>query len=140
MAKSKKEPQRPKLVVSVLARNKDKYLLANETLEDNKDYWIVPGGKVEFGETIEEAARRELLEETGIKARKLKFLCYKEAIAVKYNYHTVIFFYETKTNKLKLEEDIDGKVTESKWFKKSEIKKLRLVASAKWLFEELKVI
>lgn len=129
--------RKPKLVVAVLARNKNKYLLARETLEGGKQYWIVPGGKVEFGETIEEAAKREILEETGIKARKLNFLAYKEAIATKYNYHTVIFFFETKTNKTKIEEDIEGKVIEAKWFTKSQALNLPLVFSAKWLFKQI---
>ncbi len=128
----------PKIVVGILARNKNKFLLAREMLEDGKESWIVPGGKVEFGESIEESAKRELLEETGIKAKNLKFICFKEAIFPKVNYHTVIFFYETRTNKTKLEKDIDGKVIESKWFTRSEIKKLKLVASAEWLFKEIK--
>src|SRR5687768_11540627 len=66
--------RKPKLVVAVLARHKNKFLLAKEILEGGNEYWIVPGGKVEFGESIEEAARREILEETGIKADKLSFL------------------------------------------------------------------
>ncbi len=133
----KMKERKPKLVVGILARNKNKFLLARETIEGGKQYWIVPGGKVEFGETIEDAAKRELLEETGIKVTKLKFLCFKEAIFSKFNYHTVIFFYEVRTNKTKLEKDVDGKVIESKWFTKPEIKKLKLVDSAEWLFKEI---
>lgn len=135
--KQKLMERKPKLVVAVLVRNGNKYLLVREILEDGKSWWIVPGGKVEFGEKIEDAARRELEEETGIRANGLKFLCFKEAIAEKYNYHTVIFFYETVTNSEKVDKDIEGKVIEASWFTKTEALKLPLVDSAKWLFNEV---
>jgi 8-oxo-dGTP diphosphatase len=58
--KAKMAERKPKLVVGVLAKNKNRYLLAKEVLEGGKTWWLVPGGKVEFGETIEEAAKREI--------------------------------------------------------------------------------
>jgi len=127
--------RKPKIIVGVLAKNGNKYLLAREKLESGRDRWLVPGGKVEFGESLEDAAKRELQEETGIKADKLKFLCFKEALFPEYNYHTVIFFYSTETKQTKLSKDTDGKVQESKWFTLNEAKKLPLVESAEWLFK-----
>jgi len=138
--KEKMNERKPKLVVGILVRNKNKFLLAKEKLEGGKEYWIVPGGKVEFGESIEDAAIREIEEETGIKIKHLKFLTYKEAIFPKFNYHTVIFFFEAKTKSTKTRDDIEGKVITSEWFTKKDINKLDLVDSAEWLFKESRLI
>lgn len=135
--RKKMSERKPKLVVGVLARYKNKYLLVKEVLEGGKMWWIIPGGKVEFGEAIVDAAKREINEETGIVSSKLKYLCFYEAVFPEYNYHTVIFFYEVKVKDNKLAPDIEGKVLEAKWFTKKEIKKIKLVASAKWLFKWL---
>ncbi len=41
-------------------------LLIQRAQEPNKGYWSFPGGRVELGETIFEAVRREVQEETGL--------------------------------------------------------------------------
>ena len=37
--------------------------------------WTMPGGKIEYGETLDEAAKREVLEETGIILRSAAVIC-----------------------------------------------------------------
>lgn len=41
--------------------------------------WCLPGGKVEYRETVEEAAKKELKEETSFDARALQFLFYQDS-------------------------------------------------------------
>lgn len=65
----------PLIAVSVAARNPEtgEFLLVLRGRPPAKDLWAFPGGRLDFGETLEQAARRELREETGLEARDIRF-------------------------------------------------------------------
>jgi ADP-ribose pyrophosphatase YjhB (NUDIX family) len=130
---NKKEPR---IVVAAIIRNGKKLLLTKEILESGREFWSFPGGGVNFGESLEEAVKREIKEELGMGIKVEKLLGFKEAIFPKYNYHTVIFFFlATPLNELSIKE---RKVLEARYFELKEIEKLNLVDSARWAFERLK--
>jgi 8-oxo-dGTP diphosphatase len=125
----------PRLVVAGLIKKGPKYLLVKETFKDSKDYWVIPGGGVEYGETLEQALQRELKEELGVEVKVKQFLGFKEAIFLDHDYHTIIFFYLVSTkDKPQL---LDDSASEIGLFSISEIKDLPLVDSAWWLFKQM---
>ena len=49
-----------------------KILLGRRDKEPNRGKWVLPGGKIEFGETHQQAAAREAQEELGIEVRPVR--------------------------------------------------------------------
>lgn len=66
--------------------------------------WCAPGGKVDFGETLIESARRELKEETDLDCEKLKILNIQDNIEEKSHYVTVAFLGEEVFGEIKVME------------------------------------
>jgi 8-oxo-dGTP diphosphatase len=55
----------PRIRVSAILRRDDRILLCRHE-KGGKDYWLLPGGGVNSGESLVDALHRELLEEVGI--------------------------------------------------------------------------
>ncbi len=53
--------------VGAIVIREGKILLVKRGVPPGKGLWAVPGGMIELGETIQQAAEREILEETGIR-------------------------------------------------------------------------
>ncbi len=65
--------ERPAVGVGVVVIKDDKILLGLRRNSHGRGTWSFPGGHLEFNEAIEDCARREVLEEVGIKIRNLRF-------------------------------------------------------------------
>ena len=70
---SKREyPDQPVVGVGAVVIKDGKVLLVKRGVAPSKGLWAIPGGTLKLGETLQEGAEREILEETGItiKARE----------------------------------------------------------------------
>jgi ADP-ribose pyrophosphatase YjhB (NUDIX family) len=104
----------------------NKILLVERAYPPGVGMWSIPGGVIEAGERISEAAKRELREETGLEAEPLGILWVLNNIVrdeigrVKYHYVIVDVFFDPKT--LKGELRPGGDVTGVSWFTIEEAK------------------
>ena len=73
-------PARPILAASVAVLREGRVLLARRAKPPGAGRFSLPGGLVEPGETLAEAALRELAEETGVAARIVGFNRHVEVI------------------------------------------------------------
>ena len=63
---SSEYPDHPRVAVGAVVFHRNKILLVKRGQPPAQDFWAIPGGKVELGETLQMAAEREIYEETGI--------------------------------------------------------------------------
>ena len=122
--------ERPRLGSAVIVKKDGKVLLGRRNKENAHGFWVIPGGGVEFGETILDAAVREIKEETNLDVEITGLVGYKEIINLPGKYHSVVFFHMAKP----LSADISpgGDLSEVRFFSIAEIKKLRTVESVEW--------
>ena len=84
-------------------------------------YWADHGGSIEIGETLEDAARREVLEETGLQLGKLDFLTIQSGPQMLYTYPNgdeayIIAAYYVCEDFTGTPHPADGEAAELRWF------------------------
>lgn len=86
---------RPKVGVGVYVIKEGKILLGKRKNSHGEGDWAVPGGHLEFGESIEACAARELAEETGLKATSIETGLWSNDV-IDGNKHYITFFAVVK--------------------------------------------
>ncbi len=65
----KEYPDAPRVAVGAVVIRNGTVLLVKRRDPPNEGQWAIPGGSVRLGESLQEAAEREILEETGVRIR-----------------------------------------------------------------------
>ena len=107
----------------------DKIFATQRGYGDFKDWWEFPGGKMEAGETPEEALKREIREELSTEISVDEFLCTLEYDYPQFHLTMHCYLCSLLTEALHLNEH-----EAAKWLTKDELD------SVKWLPADLRVI
>ena len=89
----------PSLTVDIFIYDENKnFILIKRGNEPFKNYWALPGGFVDYGECVEDAAVREALEETSINVELEKLVGVYSDPSRDPRRHTVSITYTAKGN------------------------------------------
>ncbi|EHR78149.1 NUDIX hydrolase [Thermococcus litoralis DSM 5473] len=111
------------LTVDLVILHKDGIVLIKRRNEPYKGYWALPGGFVEYGERVEDAAIREAKEETGLDVELLDLIgVYSDPKRDPRGHTVTIAFLAKGKGTLKGGDD----ASEARVFKLDEVKDLKL--------------
>lgn len=92
--RARRRPTRaiPNTRVSVIVINGEGQILLVKHRKGARQYWVLPGGRLEYGEDFQECGVREVKEETGLDVEIEKIVFLSEAIAPDRSRHIVNVF------------------------------------------------
>lgn len=128
MKRNREYPDRPIVGVGVVLFHKDRVLLIRRGKPPRQGEWSLPGGKQKLGETLKEAARREVLEETGLEMKNIKLIDVVDSInhdaenSILYHYSLVDWMAEYSSGELRPGGDAD----DARWFEMDRLSDLGL--------------
>lgn len=100
-----------------------------------KDWWEFPGGKIEPGETPENALKREIQEELSVEINVDEFLCTVEYDYPKFNLTMHCYLCSLTTEALHLNEH-----EAAKWLSKEELDSVKWLPADESIVEKLKTL
>jgi 8-oxo-dGTP diphosphatase len=116
-------------------------LLVRHEKPDREPYWVLPGGRLEPGETIPECAERELTEETGLEGRFVGVLYVSEFLQEERHTVDITARMEASGGEANLgsdpevEEGSEPTLKELRWVEMGELAEIPLLPG--WIKERL---
>jgi 8-oxo-dGTP diphosphatase len=119
-------PQKPEAAIGALVLKDQKVLLVKRSQSPSKGLWALPGGKINLGETLQQAVMREVFEETGVSVIPLQPIYSFDSIHkdgkgnTQFHYVIVDLLAEYKGGELKAGDD----AAEVGWFSLQDLKRI----------------
>jgi 8-oxo-dGTP diphosphatase len=119
------QPSHPQLAVSAAIFRDNKLLLVRRARSPAQGFYSLPGGRVEFGETLHQALLREVTEETALRIEILGLAGWREVVpGTNGQGHYLIMSFAARW--LSGEPDLNEELDDFKWLPPDAIGNLRL--------------
>ena len=89
--------QKPQVGTATIITRGDKVLLMKRKGPHGKGTWSTPGGHLDFGETLEGCAAREVKEEVGLDVFDVRFRCVTNDVFEKEGKHYITVWMDAKS-------------------------------------------
>jgi len=89
--------QKPQVGTATIITRDDKVLLMKRKGPHGKGTWSTPGGHLDFGETIEGCAAREVKEEVGLDVFDVRFRCVTNDVFEEAGKHYITVWMDAKS-------------------------------------------
>lgn len=128
----------PRAAVGAVIFKDDSVLLVKRKNPPAKGMWAVPGGKIKFGEHLQNAVEREVFEETGlvIKATEpvyaFDYIERESNGKIQFHYVIIDFLADYISGEIKANAD----ALDARWVKRDEIRLLNLNKTSSKLLKE----
>ncbi len=132
-------PDSPRVGVGAIVIKDGRVLLVKRGIEPSKSLWAIPGGSVELGETLQEAAEREIMEETGLVIRAGKpiytfdFIERDNAGRIRFHFAIVDVIADYVSGTPNAADD----ALEARWISPEELRKLSVSQNTLNILEEI---
>ncbi len=103
-----------RIVVGIVRRG-DQLLLVKNQADGERAVWSLPGGVIEAGETLADALKREIAEETGLSVETFELAYVTENFIEQFDAHSLVTYFECTIRGELLPNDPDREVVDSQW-------------------------
>lgn len=124
-------------VVAVIVDSENQVLLTKRSVPPFQGEWVMPGGKIDLGEPIVEALKREVREEVGIEVEVGRLIdVFEHVTPGADNYHFIIIYYLCTPLYCDVTHNVD-EVVEALWVKHEELSKYKIPDGARFILGKI---
>jgi len=109
-------------VAGILIKDNEILLVRHE--KNQKNYWLLPGGGIEFGETAEAALAREFQEEVGLKIKIGKLVLVHDSVPTDLHRQVLNLYFLVTAEKFEIQVTTDEVLKDAQFYPFAEFSKM----------------